>query len=82
MSRVQFFFNLMYYHYRYNTSITHAAFDGSNMEEELVNYVKDEEEAFKKSIFMSRDKLVEIWKGSRAFCEDINKEALPNILNT
>lgn len=40
------------------------------MEEDIVHYSKKEEEAFQRSIFMTRDELVETWKGSKAFNED------------
>lgn len=40
------------------------------MEEDIVNYSKEEEEAFQRSIFMTRDELVETWKGSKAFSKD------------
>jgi hypothetical protein len=36
------------------------------MEEELVDYYEEGEEVLLKSIFSSIDKLLEIWKGSRA----------------
>jgi hypothetical protein len=37
------------------------------MEEDLVDYSKEGEKAFQRSIFKTRDKLVEVWKGSKAF---------------
>jgi hypothetical protein len=38
-----------------------------NMEEDLVDYSEEGEKAFQRSIFKTRDELVEVRKGSKAF---------------
>jgi len=40
------------------------------IEENIVDWSKEEEEAFQRSVFVTRDTLVEALKGSKAFSKD------------
>ena len=43
------------------------------MEEELVDYFEDGKEVILNSVFNSRVNVLDIWKGSRNYREEINK---------
>jgi hypothetical protein len=46
---------------------------GGIMEEELVNFLEEGEEIILNSIFSTKDKLIHIWKETRAFNEEIKE---------